>query len=642
MRKVIKLLNDMKSKVEAETAQGKRDADEYADWCIKSITETEADIKYGSQKVEELSAAAEDGAARGAAARAEAAECGMAIGKSQKEQADASSTRKEEASTFASKEAELVEADTMLGKAYSVLKRSLSLMQAGGSVPAATYTQEVVAALGQIIESAWIDPSQSQKIQSFLEDSDSLSMNAPQLISKKYQSKSGAILETIQSMQEKNAEILSKLREAEMSSRHKFELLMQDLKNTEENKGEQMSSAKEIGAKAEAAGKDAEAGAAEAADVLAADKKELRETKSGCAKAAKDWSAREAEAANEVAVIAQAAEILSGKFGTEEAFIQVHISGEDETRFARRQAAAELLRKLGRQYNQFSMMQAAQSAQDDPFLKVRGMISEMITRLEEEQRKEAGKEAKCKMDKEKGTKDVKVKTVYYEKLISREDGSKAKVVKLSEEINDLAAQMKDLAATVQAASSFRAKEKSDNAAVVKDSSEAIESISGAISVLTEYYGTETAFVQVKQPKSDSANVIIEMLQTAQEDFEKMKQETEAAEANQEDKYEKTMQEAEVSKTKKNALMEGKTNERAAVKVQLSQITEDLADAEKALQAASDFLRGVNEACANKSMSFEERQQRREAEIAGLREALEILSADESLLQTNTKFLARQK
>jgi len=300
-----------------------------------------------------------------------------------------------------------------------------------------------------------------------------------------------------------------------------------------------------------------------------------------------------------------------------------------------------LLRKLGRQYNQFSMLQAAQAAMDDPFVKVRGMISDMITRLEEEQRKEADKEAKCRIDKEKGEKDLKVKTAYYNKLVSRESGAKAKIVRLGQEIEELNAQLKDLAAQVSAATSFRGKEKQDNAAVVKDSSEAIEAISGAIGVLTEYYGSETALVQVSQPKSDSANVIIEMLQTAQEDFEKLKQETEAAEASQQSKYEKEMQEAEVSKTKKTALVEGKTNEKAAVNVQLTQISEDLVDAEKALTAASDFLKGVKEACANKTMSFEERQQRREAEIAGLREALDILSSDESFLQTDSAFLARR-
>jgi len=103
-----------------------------------------------------------------------------------------------------------------------------------------------------------------------------------------------------------------------------------------------------------------------------------------------------------------------------------------------------------------------------------------------------------------------------------------------------------------------------------------------------------------------------ILQTAQEDFEKLKQDTEAAEASAQSKYEKDMQAADVSKAKKTAMVEAKTAERSTVKVMISQISEDLANATKAYDAAKDFLKGVMEACANKAMSFEERQARREA------------------------------
>lgn len=472
-------------------------------------------------------------------------------------------------------------------------------------------------------------------------------MSQPQAQSSNYQSKSGGILTAIQQMQEKNAEVLGKLREKEMKGRHAYEMVMQDLKNTEENKSEQMAAAKQNGAKASSKGKDAEASGAEAADTLAADKKELAETKGGCEKSAKAWAAREAEAIEEMGVIAKAVEILTGKFGRaeepaaeEEAFIQLGNATEEESRFARRQAASQLLRKLGREYNQFALIQAAESASQDPFVKVRGMVSEMIAKLEEEQRKEAGKEAKCRADKAKGEKNLANKKADFEKLVSREDGSKAKIAKLQSDVADLNTQLQELAASLKEATDMRNKSRADNEATIQNSAESIEALSGAIKTLTDFYGAETAFVQTGQPKSDSANVIIEILQTAQEDFEKLKQETEASEAEAQDSYEKLVQDGDVTKAKKQALVDGKTNEISSVKVQLSQIGEDLVDAEKALTAANDFLKSVKEACANKAMSFEERQKRRGAEIAGLHEALEILSADESFLQT-TGFLARK-
>jgi len=267
----------------------------------------------------------------------------------------------------------------------------------------------------------------------------------------------------------------------------------------------------------------------------------------------------------------------------------------------------------------------------------------MIQKLEDEAQKEASKEAKCKADKQKGTKDLKVKKADFNKLLSRSDAASAKFAKLGNEIQDLGNQLKELASSVKEATRLRNEEATSNAAVIKDSAESIEALNGAITVLSDYYGTEApAFIQVANKKQgDTAAVIIEILQTAQEDFEKLKQETESAESKASSKYDKDMQASQVSKAKKTAQRDGKQNEKATVKKQIAQISDDLADAEKALQASQDFLKGVMEACANKAMSFEERQQKRAAEIEGLKQALEILSPDAEFIQTSTKFLGKQ-
>jgi hypothetical protein len=642
VKKVIDLLDGMKGKVESELESGKAEAEEYSDWCIKTITETEADVKYGSEKVEELAAAAEKGDSLSAAKAAEAEELAAAIGKAQSAQKKADAERKEQNKAFLAEEAELVEADTMLGKAHGVLKRALSFAQTDGSQsPEVEKTEEVVAALGAIIDSAWVSQQDSSHIRSFLQE------GQPQAQVSNYQSKSGGILDAIQGMQDKNAEVLSKLREKEMKGRHAFEMVMQDLKNKEESKGDQMSAAKEAGAKAAAEAKEAASKGADAEETLAADKTELAETKSGCESYAKEWSSREAEGTEEISVIGQAVDILSGKFGRNDAeadaaapaFLQV---SDKEMEYNKRSQVAGLLRRLSRKFNQYGLVQLAQAANEDPFVKVRGMITDMIAKLEEEARKEASKEAKCKADKAKGAKDLKVKRNDFDKLLARSDASEAKFAKLGSEIADLGAQLSELEESVREATNMRNKQATDNAAVVKDAAESIEALNGAISVLSDFYGAEApTFIQVSAKKEgDTAAVILEILQTAQEDFEKLKQETEAAESKAKDKYEKDMQAAEVSKAKKTAQKEGKQNQKATVKSQIAQISEDLGDSEKALQAAQDFLKGVMEACANKAMSYEERQAKRAAEIAGLKEALEILSPDAEFLQTG-KFLEKR-
>lgn len=116
-----------------------------------------------------------------------------------------------------------------------------------------------------------------------------------------------------------------------------------------------------------------------------------------------------------------------------------------------------MLRKMGREYNSFALIQAANAATADPFVKIRGMIKDMIVKLEDEAAKEASKEAKCKADKEKGNKDLKLKKADSAKLQSRVDAASAKFAKLGEEISELEAQLAALAEDVKERTSIRNK-----------------------------------------------------------------------------------------------------------------------------------------------------------------------------------------
>jgi len=193
---------------------------------------------------------------------------------------------------------------------------------------------------------------------------------------------------------------------------------------------------------------------------------------------------------------------------------------------------------------------------------------------------------------------------------------------------------------LQAWFKIRNEEHETNTATIKDAEESIAALNTAIGVLQEFYGT-AALLQTSatQPQGETATVIIEYLQTAQEDFEKIRQVTETAEKTGVADYEKDVQAAKVILAKKNALIDGKTRERAGIKVMIGQVTDDLANASKAWEAATEYLKNKKEECANKAMSYEERKRRREEEIAGLQEALEILSSDDSFLQVG--FMSRQ-
>merc|ERR1719343_1571386 len=101
-----------------------------------------------------------------------------------------------------------------------------------------------------------------------------------------------------------------------------------------------------------------------------------------------------------MAALDKAKEILSG--GVKEMmFLQQKVA----TRVVRassvdaRDMLVHKLRKLGRKFNSFGLMQLAGRATSDPFVKIRGMIDEMIAKLQKEAQEEATQEAFCQEEK---------------------------------------------------------------------------------------------------------------------------------------------------------------------------------------------------------------------------------------------------
>jgi len=155
-------------------------------------------------------------------------------------------------------------------------------------------------------------------------------------------------------------------------------------------------------------------------------------------------------------------------------------------------------------------------------------------------------------------------------------------------------------------------------------------------VLKEFYRGETAFVQ--QPsfdasRGDAGHSIIEILEMSQSDFTRLLAEEESSEAEAVSAYKSLTQENRVAKTSKQASIKAKTSEVKSVEVALGQHKEDLSTMSKELDAVLSYIEKLKPQCESRAMTYEERKGRREAEMAGLREALDLLSADASLIQT---------
>merc|ERR1719316_12712 len=181
--------------------------------------------------------------------------------------------------------------------------------------------------------------------------------------------------------------------------------------------------------------------------------------------------------------------------------------------------------------------------------------------------------------------------------------------------------------------------------------ESAEAVVRAMAVLKNYYAgsllqtkTKTA-IATKQPsfgsaKSDTGSSIISVLEVAESDFSRLLAETEMEETQAAAAYEKLTDENKVSKATKEAESKAKLSEIKSLTVQVSHHEEDYGSTSKELAAVNEYLEKLKPQCEDKAMTYAERKAAREAEIAGLKEALEILEGKgvAMLFQSDKKFL----
>merc|ERR1719450_2059045 len=97
----------------------------------------------------------------------------------------------------------------------------------------------------------------------------------------------------------------------------------------------------------------------------------------------------------------------------------------------------------------------------------------------------------------------------------------------------------------------------------------------------------------------------------------------------------TTQEFKVTKAAKDQDVKYKTQEFTALDKSVTDLSGDRDGASTELAAVQEYLTKLEGRCVAKPDSYEERKKRRDAEIAGLKEALEILSNEAALLQRHT-------
>merc|ERR1719327_1737044 len=327
-----------------------------------------------------------------------------------------------------------------------------------------------------------------------------------------YEFQSHGVIEMLEKLLDKFIDERTTLQKEEMNSKHAYDMLMQDLKA-------QIAQAKtDRGEKAEAKAKTLQAKADNQGDLQdtttskAADEKYLADLTSTCSTKASDFESRQQLRAEEIEAIEKAIEILSSDAvaGNAEKHLPTLIQKKKKVvlmqlradgRSPAQERVAQYLKERAEELDSRVLSAIAVRADADPFEKVKKMIKDLITRLEEEAAEEADHKAWCdtELGTNKQTRDEKSEAV--ETLHSDIDQLEASIAKLTAEISELTKAVAEIDAAVAKATSIREIEKTKNTETIEDAKTAQTAVSEAISILKEFYAKAAdATVLLQKPR----------------------------------------------------------------------------------------------------------------------------------------------
>merc|ERR1719189_1710745 len=490
-----------------------------------------------------------------------------------------------------------------------------------------------------------------------------------------YKTHSGNILDVLEDLKEKAEGQLSDLRKAEVNTKHNFDMLKQSLDDQMAADTKDMNDEKAGKAAAEGSKTSAQSDLDMTNKELANSKQQLATAQSSCVKIAADHDATVAARNEELKVIAEALKILtettSGAEGQTYSLVQLVKSSLGSRADLAGREVLELVRNLAKKEHSSALTQLASRIaavarygvvnHADVFAKVKGLIQDMIAKLEKEAGAEATEKAYC--DEQIAKTEAKKSDLENDisKMTSRIDQAAAKSARLKEQVGELESELAALARAQAEMDKIRSETHADYEVAKADLDLGLRGVREALSTLRDYYGGAASMIQatddpaafmqrMRQPAAaelhskagGAGGSIIDILEVVESDFATNLAKEEAEEADAQSEYEKVSQENAVTKTMKDQDVKYRTQEAKSQDATVAEYSADHETASAELTAVLDYYGKIKDRCIAKPETYAERSKRREAEISGLKEALSVLEDETALVQRKSHGAFRGK
>jgi len=283
----------------------------------------------------------------------------------------------------------------------------------------------------------------------------------------------------------------------------------------------------------------------------------------------------------------------------------------------------------------------------DHFVKVRGLIKDLIQKLEDDAEAEATQKGFCDKNMADAVRKRDRANANLEVAVGNINKLTAEKEQLSKEVNELKQAIADNLKALNEATELRNSEKDENEVTVETATEGKEAVEMAIGVLNEFYNN--AFIQTKYTppnagrdgqtvgdkapeafsgtyhgNQDAAKGIVGLLDVILDDFERTISTTNDEESAAQSAFETYEQDTKDDNDDKEDDITTKKNRIADIKDDLVDETEDKDDAITLKDEAKKELQKLKPLCIEGEETYAQRVAKREKEIEALKEAMTLL------------------
>jgi len=662
IKKVLQMISDLQARIIAMGEEEQKLYNEKTELCEDRARKLSFEIKTGKAEVADLQANIDQQTAAVTKCNAKIEELSSDISTDEADLKKATAIREQEAADFVAVEKESKVMIDSLDRSIGVLTREMQ--KSGASMLQMQSAKGVTDALTVLVQASTISSDDASRLTAMLQENtqmqeqreydadgyDDALLGAP--AAGTYEGHSDGIVSVLEGLMEKAEGQLESARKAEANSLHNFEVLKQSLTNQIKFANKDLDEVK----KQLAEGQEKKSVAKGDLDVtskdLAGDIKTKEALHHECMSAAQEFELATASRNAELKAVTQAKSIIADNTGGAESqtyglnqvsFLQVAgqaASVDFKTvRYVRDLAKKQQSPMLAQLASRIaSVVRLGATSGQDPYVKVKGLISGMIAKLEGEASEDASQKAYCDKEMSETAEKKEEKATELNSLSTKLDQKKSAASKFRQQVSTLQEELGAMTKAFGQATELRLKEK---ATYKKDKVELDQGLKGvqvASAMLREYYATDKETDH--QSEGGMGGSVIAMLEVIESDMTKGLAELVSEEETAAREYEEYSNSYQVEKVAKEKDVQYKTKEYKSLDKVISEISGDLSGVQDENAAVLEYDAKIQKACVAKAEPYEEKKKRREQEMEGLKDALTALEQQTSLLQKTSKITLR--